>query len=287
VEYTEKINIETDIKIKQLLKWLGITSSKYYNWKNKHFIPDDNPVNHFKIPKSHWLLDTEIEAIIDYAKKHPGEGYRRLAYMTFDENIVAVSASSVYRVLKRAGLLNKWNTVKSNRKGTGFIQPTEFNQHWHTDIKYVNFRATFLFLISIIDGYSRYIIHHDLRTHMQEDDVEIVIQAAIEKYPDAKPRLITDNGSQYISKDFAKYLKIIGLQHIRTSVNYPQSNGKIERYHRTVNDEYLDKRSLIDLEDARKHFADYVMGRVDARLKKREEKLLNAKKNRYLYRNAI
>jgi hypothetical protein len=77
--YTEKINIETDIKIKQLTKWLGITSSKYYSWKNKHLIPADNPVNHFNIPKSHWLLYSEIKAIIDYAKKHLGEGYRRLA----------------------------------------------------------------------------------------------------------------------------------------------------------------------------------------------------------------
>jgi len=308
VEYTEKINIETDLKIKQLIKWLGITSSKYYSWRNKQVIPGDNPVNRFKIPKSHWLLYSEINAIIDYAKEHPEEGYRRLAYMMLDENVVAASPSSVYRVLKKAGLLNKWNTVKSKTKGKGFNQPTKFNEHWHTDIKYVNFRGTFLFLISVIDGFSRYIVHHELRTHMQESDVVIVIENALEKYPDAKPNLITDNGSQYISKDFAKYLKMVELKHIRTSVRYPQSNGKIERFHRTIQTECISRQSLIDLDDARNQLTiyinyyntkrlhsslyyltpeDYVMGRVETRLKEREEKLLNAKKNRFLYRNAI
>jgi len=122
----------------------------------------------------------------------------------------------------------------------------------HTDIKYVNFRGTFLFLISVIDGYSLYIVHHELRMNMQEFDVEITVQRALEKYPFAKPRLITDNGSQFISKDLAEYLKQAGLQNIRTSIAYPQSNGKIERYHRTIHEECLRTKSLIDLDDARK-----------------------------------
>src|SRR4030042_5193464 len=95
---------------------------------------------------------------------------------------------------------------------------------------------------------------------MQEYDVQITIQRALEKYPFAKPRLITDNGSQFISKDFAEYLKLVGLQHIRTSVAYPQSNGKIERYHRTLHQECLQKNSFINLDDARNqiaHFVDY------------------------------
>lgn len=93
----------------------------------------------------------------------------------------------------------------------------------------------FLFLISVIDGYSRYIVHHELRQTMQQFDVQITLQRALEKYPGfsqgdgyPKPRIISDNVSQFISKDFAEYLRILGLQHIRTSVAYPQSNGKIE-----------------------------------------------------------
>lgn len=180
------------------------------------------------------------------------------------------------------------------------------HQQWHTDIKYVNFRGTFLFLISVIDGYSRYIVHHELRMSMQEFDVQITIQRALEKYPLVKPRLITDNGSQFISKDFAEYLKQAGLQHIRTSIAYPQSNGKIERYHRTIHEECLMKISLINLNDARKQIAefieyyntkrlhsslfyltphDFLNGRITEKLEERNTKLQLAKKARYEVKN--
>jgi len=96
-----------------------------------------------KIPKSTWLLDWEREAIINYARNHRSdylyykqEGYRRMTYMMMDENIVAVSPSTTYRVLKSAGLLNKWNTKKSVSKGTGYKQPLKPHEEWHTDIKY-------------------------------------------------------------------------------------------------------------------------------------------------------
>lgn len=93
---------------------------------------------------------------------------------------------------------------------------------------------------------------------MQEYDVQMTIQRALEKYPGVRPRLITDNGSQYISKDFTEYLRSVGLQHVRTSIAYPQSNGKIERYHRTIHEECLAKKSLLNLEDARKQIADTI-----------------------------
>ena len=147
----------------------------------------------------------------------------------------------------------------------------------------MNFRGTFLFLISVIDGYSRHIVHHELRMNMQEFDVEITVQRALEKYHCVKPRLITDNGSQFIFKDFAEYLKQAGLQHIRTSIAYPQSNGKIERYHRTIHEECLRTKSLIDLDDARKqkrlHSSlfyltsdDYLNGRITEKLDARNTK---------------
>lgn len=253
--FTEMMTIKTNTPVNKLLGLIGISSSKYYSWIDRR----EQSNNHNGIiPKKHWILKWEREAIINYARTHMGEGYRRLTYMMIDDNIVAVSPSTTYRVLKSAGLLNRWNKVKKSSKGNGFDQPVLPHQHWHTDIKYVNFRGTFLFLISVIDGYSRYIVHHELRMNMQEFDVEITVQRALEKYPFAKPRLITDNGSQFISKDFAEYLKQAGLQHIRTSIAYPQSNGKIERYHRTIHEECLRTKSLIDLDDARKQIAEFI-----------------------------
>lgn len=298
VEFISRITPKIDFKIKNLLSMIGIKSGKYYSWIGRKGKANNHNGN---IPKKHWCLDWEKEAIINFAKTHPGEGYRRMTYMMIDENVVAVSPATTYRVLRSAGLLKGWNRVRKTKKGTGFDQPCAPHRHWHTDIKYVNFKGTFLFLISIIDGYSRYIIHHELRQNMQEFDVEITIQRALEKYPGCKPRIISDNGTQFISKDFAEYLKIVGLQHIRTSIAYPQSNGKIERYHRTVHEECLMKKSLINLADARKQIADYIdyyntkrlhsslyyltpedflFDRVKEKLNLREMKLKVAKENR-------
>ncbi len=298
------VNRKTEISCHRLISWLGISRSKYYSWNIR--IGKINEHNG-KIPRNHWLLPWEREAIIEYAKLQINEGYRRLTYMMLDENVVAVSPATVYRVLKAAGLLNRWNKTSSQLKKHGFDQPKFPHEHWHIDIKYVNFRGTFLFLISIIDGYSRYIVHHELRINMQEYDVEITLQRAVEKYPEAKPRLISDNGTQFISKDFTEYLRFVGLQHVRTSIAYPQSNGKIERFHRTIHDECLMKKSLIDLEDARKQIKSYIEyyntkrlhssifyltpedflnDRVNERIKVREDKLKDAKIKRYELRNA-
>jgi len=303
IDFVSLYKPKTSLPIKWFVKNLEISSSKYYDW-----IKRQGQTNNHNgcIPRNHWIADWEKDAIIGYAKDHPAEGYRRLTYMMLDEDVVAVSPATTYRVLKYAGLLNRFNKVKSTTKGQGFDQPTAPHQHWHTDIKYVNFRGTFLFFISVIDGYSKYMVHHELRMSMQEFDVQITLQRALEKHPGFKPRIISDNGSQFISKDFAQYLKLIGLQHIRTSVAYPQSNGKIERYHRTLNQECLKKKSFINLDDARKQIAnfvdfyntkrlhsslyyltpeDFLLNRVEERLNLRERKIKEAKQRRYEVRN--
>jgi transposase InsO family protein len=304
INFISIITKKTEIKVTNLLKQIDIDSGKYYSWSAREGLPN---FHNGKIQKQNWLLEWEKKAIINYAKSHLGEGYRRLTYMMLDENVVAVSPSTTYRVLKSAGLLNRWNQTKTNSKGTGFIQPNSPHEHWHVDIKYVNFKGTFLFLISLIDGYSRYIVHHELRMNMQEFDVQLTIQKAIEKNPGHSPRIISDNGSQFISKDFAQFLKFAGLQHIRTSIAYPPANGKIERFFRTINEEHLKKTSMINLEDARKQIADYIefyntkrlhsslyyltpddflQGRVKDKLEVRENKLTEARKNRIEMRNA-
>ena len=121
-----------------------------------------------------------------------------------DADIVAVSLTSVWRVLGQAGLLSTWNS-KPSKKGTGFEQPRAVHQHWHIDVSYVNVSGTFYYLCSILDGSSRYIVNWDLRESMTEADIEIILQAAKEKYPEARPRIISDNGPQFIAKDFKEF----------------------------------------------------------------------------------
>ena len=87
-------------------------------------------------------------------------------------------------------------------------------------------------MCSILDGFSRFFVHSDLRESMREADVEVILQRAQEKYQEAKPRIISDNGPQFIARDFKEFIRISGMTHVRTSPYYPQSNGKIERWHR-------------------------------------------------------
>lgn len=217
------------------------------------------------MPRDFWLEDRERQAILNYHQLHPLEGYRRLAFMMLDEDVVAVSPSSVYRVLKRAGLLDRWNR-KPSTKGTGFQQPDQAHKHWHIDVSYLNVAGTFYFLCSILDGYSRLIVHWEIRETMAEPDVETVLQRAREKYPDARPRIISDNGPQFIAKDFKQFIRIAGMTHVTTSPYYPQSNGKIERYHRTIKGECLRFRSPLSMDEARQLVEQYVRHYNEVRL---------------------
>jgi transposase InsO family protein len=110
-------------------------------------------------------------------------------------------------VLSHAGSLSKWNG-KPSKKGTGFAQPLAAHQHWHIDVSYLNIGVTFYYLCSILDGFSRYIVNWDVRTSMTEADIEIILQGANEKHHEARPRIISDNGPQFIAKDFKEFIRI-------------------------------------------------------------------------------
>ena len=196
-----------------------------------------------KVHRDFWLLEWERAAIVKYYSTHPRRGYRALTYHMMDEDIVAVSPATVYRVLKSAGMLSSWNQTKQSLKGTGFHQPISPHEHWHVDISYINICGTFYYFIAVLDGCSRYVIHWDIRESMTEQDVKLVIQ---------KARIISDNGPQFISKDFKEFIRISGMTHVRTSPYYPQANGKFERFNRTIKSECIRPKSPVSLEDARR-----------------------------------
>lgn len=185
--------------------------------------------------------------------------------MMLDADVVALSPSSVYRVLRNAGVMDRFNGKKS-KKGTGFGQPSKPHDHWHVDVSYLNIAGTFYFMCSVLDGCSRSIIHWEIREKMEEVDVEVILQRAREKYPDAKPRIITDNGPQFISRDFKEFIRIAGMTHVKTSPYYPQSNGKIERYHRTIKGDCIREKQIESVDDARLIVADYVKHYNEVRL---------------------
>jgi len=217
------------------------------------------------VPRDHWLTDDEKERIRAFARARPFEGYRRLTFMMLDADQVACSPASVYRVLKAAGLL-AGPSPTFTKKGTGFVQPLQPHEHWHVDVSYLNIAGTFYFLCSILDGCSRFIVHWEIREKMEEADVETIIQRAREAYPGVTPRIITDNGPQFIAKDFKEFIRIAGMTHVKTSPYYPQSNGKIERWHKTLKGDCIRVKVPLSLDDARRIVADYVAHYNNSRL---------------------
>ena len=90
----------------RFIDWLGIAPSKFYSWRRRYGCANEH---NGWVPRDFWLEEWEKQAIVDFYREHPLEGYRRLTFMMLDSDIVAVSPSSVWRVLSRAGLLRKWN----------------------------------------------------------------------------------------------------------------------------------------------------------------------------------
>jgi len=246
----------------RFIPWLGISASKFFSWRSRYGkVNEHNAL----IPRDHWTLEWERRAIIAFYMEHITDGYRRITFMMLDLDIVAVSSSTTYRVLSQAGLIRRWHPGRT-KKGTGFMQPRSPHEHWHVDISYLNIRGTFFFLCDIIDGYSRYIVHWEIRERMTGADVEIILQRAHEKYSDAAPRVISDNGPQFIAKDFKEYIRLLGMTHVRTSPYYPESNGKIERFHQTLKGECIRQKTPLSLDEARRVVGRYICCYNDVRL---------------------
>lgn len=254
MDYVHRWTERTELPAKRLLSWLELGTSKFHQWKQRYGKVNEH---NGQIPRDFWLEDWERQAILDYHDRHPLEGYRRLTFMLLDDDVVAVSPTSAYRVLKSAGRLDrKW--LKPSLKGTGFVQPLKAHEHWHIDISYINVQGTFYFLLSVLDGMSRFIVHWDLRESMTEQDIELVLQQALEKYPGEKPRIISDNGPQFVARDFKEFIRLVGATHVRTSPYYPQSNGKLERWHGSLKRECVRPSCPTSVDDARKRIAAFV-----------------------------
>jgi transposase InsO family protein len=248
VDFVRRWSERTEVPARQVVSWIGIGESKYHAWRGRYGKVNEH---HRWVPRDTWLEEWEKRAIVDFQRQYPLEGYRRLTFMMLDRDVVAASPSSVYRVLQQAGRLRRWNR-KASRKGTGFEQPVRPHEHWHVDISYINVCGTFYYLCSLLDGYSRSIVDWEIRESMKEYEIELLIQRAREAFPGATPRIISDNGPQFLAKDFKESIRICGMTHVRTSPFYPQSNGKLERWHKSLKGECIRPGTPLSLDDARR-----------------------------------
>lgn len=262
VDFVNRWSELTEIAVVCFVLWLGISRSKFYNWRTRYGMVNEH---NGRIPRDFRIEDWERKAIVRFYHEHPLEGYRRLTFMMLDSDVVAVSPATVWRVLDKEGLLRPWKPTPS-KKGTGFQQPLHPHQHWHMDVSYINISGTFYYVCSVLDGCNRFIVHWDIRESMTEADVEIILQRAREKDPEAKPGIISDNGPQFIAQDFKEFIRISGMTHVRISPHYPQSNGKIERWHQSLKRECIRPGTPLSVDDARRIVGGYVDGYNNVRL---------------------
>jgi len=272
--------------------------SRYYEWRlraEEARLADEKCA---PMLSPYRILDEEREAVLSYALQHPRAGYRRLTWMMVDDDVAYVSPSSTYRILDDADLLYRWK--RSRRTGQPApAEPTAPNQRWHTDLMYLRVEDSWYFLVTVLDAYSRYVVHWDLLTTMTASAVRVVIHDAIKK-TGVHPEIVTDNGSQFRAKDFKELVRDFNLEHIRIRTYHPESNGKIERFHRSTR-EALETTDLTNLSKAREIIgrwvrfynenrlhaalnylrpADYWVGNPDTRLEERRSKLREARERR-------
>jgi len=247
------------------------------------------------------VLESERRVIIEYALKHPEVRHRELAWKMVDEGVCAVSSSTVYRVLREAGLVCAWKPGEK-RKSTGRpAPPTKADELWQTDIRYTKVREKNYYLLSFIDVYSRYIVYHELLRFMDGWSVSTAAATALETLPaGVRPTIQSDHGSGFIAKEFAGTLAERGVGHTLIRPHTPTDNGIIERCRRTIG-ELIEEHELEDFTQAQgviaeiiRHYnherlhsslsylrpVDYYRGNPEALLARRRRKLQEARELR-------
>jgi transposase InsO family protein len=291
----------TELTLESLLGYAGISKRTWQEWETRKDVETKHNNN---IPKSNQLTPQEISAIIKYCRENPLKGYRMLCWEMVDKNVAFVSCSSVYNVIKRYNLGKKWAEAEEMKK-KGFDQPKAVHEQWHIDFSYIRIAGAFYYFLGLLDGYSRKMLTWKLCQNMEGVNAEILVMEAKEQYPEAvNPRIISDNGSQFISKDFEELLLLLEFGHTCTSANHPQSNGKLERFNRTLKTEHVRRSAYVNYHDASVRMAQWIEyynsqrlhsaiwyitpndvfnNRTEERLAERKEKLHNAFINRQEY----
>jgi putative transposase len=227
--------------VNKTLRSLGIHKRTFYNWYHAYSRDGIDGL----LPKGRssrqWnrIPHQERQLIVDVALEHTDLSPRELAVKITDEQQLFVSESSVYRILKSRGLIAP-SPHTFIVAADQFHTKTKFpNEMWQTDFTYFKIKGWgWYFLSTILDDYSRYIVHHELCSTMKAEDVRRSVEKAMERAQIGKkdaPKLLSDNGACYIAKDLGEYLSSQkGIQHIRGKPMHPQTQGKIERYHRSI-----------------------------------------------------
>ena len=235
---------ESSLSVKKTLLQIGVSRSTFYSWYARYTEEGyDGLAPRHKSPKHIWntIPEWERERVVEVAREYPERSCREIACLVTDRHGYFISESSVYRILKAQGLVSSpvYRVISAGEK---FEQPTRrVHELWQTDFTYFKIiNWGWYYLLSVLDDYSRYIITWKLCTTMKAEEVTVVLDSALAKTGIRevtvcnRPRLLSDNGSCFISSELKNYLYDNDMLHIRSKPYHPTTQGKIERYHRSM-----------------------------------------------------
>jgi transposase InsO family protein len=301
---------KSELGINRTLKELGIHKSTYYKWYKSYLENNVDGLQPKKRSRRQWnsIPEQQKQLVIEVALDYPSLSPRELSVKLTDEQRVFISESSVYRILKSKGLITTPAYILLSA-GNEFKKKTMFvHEMWQTDFTYFKILGWgWYYLSTILDDYSRYIVHWDLCTSMRAQDVQESVHQALSKAGLGKhqrPTLLSDNGSCYVSTELKDYLAKVKIKPIHGRVGHPQTQGKIERYHRSMKnvvklDNYYHPQQLkvairefVDYYNYQRYHeslnnvtpADVYYGRSEQIIKQREQiKIATLKKRKQIY----
>jgi transposase InsO family protein len=240
---------------RRILHQLEIAPATYHRWLKTRGDGPSTPPARAASSSMYATLPSERQAIIDYALKRSDLRHRELAWKMLDENVAAVSPSTVYRVLGEANLVCRW-VPRGRKKGAGRgDRPTRPNDQWQTDIRYVKVGERNYYLLAFLDVYSRYIVHHELLRFMDGLSVSIAAATALGTLSShVRPTIQSDHGSCFIAREFAQTLDAMQVGHHLIRPHTPTDNAEIERCNRTLGERIDDELAALQ-EPAREHGA--------------------------------
>ena len=296
----------TGMPVEVILGHLGLPPTTYYRWRHRR--ATGSLVDRIASPQRRvWPpIPQEIDSVCSYALEYPQIGYKRLTWQMIDDDVAYLKAYQVYEILKRRDLL-RWGKNGASAALKRPPEPDHPDEVWHVDLMYLYIHPKWYYLVDIIDGYSRFMVNWSLNLTMEAETVTMTVQNALEKLEhrrEGEPRIVRDHGSQFISHEWHNFVKGAGVTDIKTRVAHPESNGRVERLHRTHREEGLTEEALTSYYTAldamerwdeyynyrRPHSAirylvpaDYYRGNPDDRIAERKEKLVQAAEMRQAY----
>lgn len=231
----------SELGVKRTLEEYGISRSTFYNWYNLFLKSGYEGLQEKgRASRRRWnrIPDEQKDMVVNIALERTELSSRELAHHITDEQGVFISESSVYRILKSRGLITAPSHILI-KAADEFSDKTAFvHQMWQTDFTYFKIIGWgWYYLSTVLDDYSRYIIHWELCRSMKADDVKRTVDTAIAKArikTGKGPKLLSDNGACYISGELREHLRSHAITQVHGRPAHPQTQGKIERYHRTM-----------------------------------------------------